>query len=223
MQSPPVPTTPIFPDGRPWLRAVMAMTLDGVMRGPDGGSRSISTPADQRWFGTLRRDPDVLLVGAGTIRAEDYRPSRKVVAIVSASLDLPASLRMFRERTDEHPRPLVITTARAAEHAPAHLRDLTDVVPCGDDGVDLVLAREELVDRGLTRIQCEGGPALLADVITAGLLDELLLSITPRLVGGPGVDHLLHRPGGFVPPPRLSLVDVQQDEGTAFLRLLASR
>ena len=223
MRGPIDPEVPAFPADRPWIRAVMAVTLDGVMRGPDGGSRSIGTPADQRWFSALRREPDVLLVGAGTIRAEDYRPSRTVVAIVSSSLDLPPTLRMFAERTEAHPRPLVITTARAAERAPDHLRARVDVLPCGDDRVDLALARDALVGRGLSRIQCEGGPALLADVIAAGLLDELLLSITPRLVGGPGADHLLDRAGGLTPPPRMTIASVQQDEGTVFLRLLAER
>ena len=78
-----------FPARRPWVRANMVSTLDGTMRGPDGSSRSISTPADQRVFALARRDADVILVGAGTIRAEDYRPSVRTVAIVTRRLDLP--------------------------------------------------------------------------------------------------------------------------------------
>ena len=212
---------PEFPPDRPWLRAVMASTLDGAMRGPDGGSRSISTPADQRWFSALRRDPDVLLVGAGTIRAEDYRPSRKVIAVVSASLSLPPTLRMLADRTQEHPRPIVLTTQRAVDQAPAHLRDGTELVPCGDTRVDVTLARQALIDRGLARIQCEGGPSLLGDIIAAGLLDELLLTLTPRLLGGPGGEHIVDVAGGFAPPPRMRVTDLQEEDGTVFVRLLA--
>ena len=158
---------PEFPAGRPWVRAVMASTLDGAIRGSDGGSRSISTPADQRWFSALRHGPQALLVGAGTIRAENYRPSRCVMAVVSARLDLPASLRMFAERTDAHPRPIVLTTDAGAADPPAHLRELTDVVGCGADGVDLHGAIAALNARGLQYIQCEGGPRLLSDLIAA--------------------------------------------------------
>jgi len=211
------PELPAFPADRPWVRAVMASTLDGVMRGPDGSSRSISTPADQRWFSRLRKQPDVLLVGAQTIRSEDYRPSQKVVAVVSRSLDLPPTLRMFAERTDAHPRPIVLTTDAAALDAPAHLREQTDVVGCGDDHVDLARAVGALVERGLPRIQCEGGPRLLGDLVAADLLDELLLTLTPSLLGGGQGEHILHVPGGL--DRRGRIVRTQDDEGTLLLQV----
>ena len=195
----------------------MASTLDGVMRGPDGSSRSISTPADQRWFGRLRRQPDVILVGAQTIRSEDYRPSQKVVAVVSRSLDLPPTLRMFAERTDAHPRPIVLTTDAATTTAPVHLRELADVVGCGDDTVDLARAIAVLVERRLPRIQCEGGPRLLSDLVTADLLDELLLTLTPALHGGGPGEHIVHVPGGL--DRRGRTVRTQVDEGTVLLQV----
>ena len=198
----------------------MASTLDGAMRGPDGGSRSISTPADQRWFSALRKQADALLVGAATIRAEDYRPSSKVVAIVSGRLDLPPALRMLADRTDAHPRPIVFTTSEAAADAPEHLRRLTDVVGCGSGSVDLSRARDELVSRDLNRIQCEGGPSLLSSLIQQELLDELLLTLTPRLLGGGQQERIATIPGGL--ERRMSLVSTQQDEGTVFLQLRAA-
>lgn len=195
----------------------MASTLDGAMRGADGSSRSISTPADQRWFSRLRRQPDALLVGAQTIRSEDYRPSRTVVAVVTRSLDLPPTLRMFAERTDLHPRPIILTTDEAALEQPAHLRELTDVVACGPGSVDLARALDVLVDRGLLRIQCEGGPRLLSDLVEADLLDELLLTLTPSLLGGGPSEHIVHVPGGLVRRGRI--VRVQEDEGTVILQV----
>ena len=211
------PDLPEFPADRPWVRAVMASTLDGVMRGPDGGSRSISTPADQRWFSRLRRQPDAILVGAQTIRSEDYRPSRTVVAIVSRSLDLPPTLRMFTERTDEHPRPIVLTSDDAALDPPTHLRDLTDVIGCGDGTVDLARAVDVLIERGLLRIQCEGGPRLLGDLVAADLLDELLLTLTPTLLGGGPGEHILNIPGGL--DRRGRIVRTQDDGGTVLLQV----
>ena len=187
------------------------------MRGPDGSSRSISTPADQRWFSRLRHQPDVLLVGAQTIRSEDYRPSRRVVAVVSRSLDLPPTLRMLAERTDEHPRPIVLTTDEAASGPPVHLAELTDIVACGPGSVDLTRAVAELTSRGLQRIQCEGGPRLLGDLIAADLLDELLLTLTPRLLGGAGSEHIVDVPGGL--DRRGRIASMQADEGTVLLQV----
>jgi riboflavin biosynthesis pyrimidine reductase len=208
-----------FPERRPWVRANMVSTLDGTMRGPDGSSRSISTPTDQRVFALARRDADAILVGAGTIRAEDYRPSVRTVAIVTRSLDLPLSLRMFSERTAEHARPIAFTTDAAAAGAPAALHDVIDIVGCGHDTVELPRVIADLHDRGLGRILCEGGPALLGDLISAALLDELLLTLVPALMGGGTREHILDIAGGLEPALRLVPRLVLEEEGTVLLQL----
>ena len=73
--------------GRPWLRANMISSLDGAATGPDGLTGSINGPADLRVFTTLRALADVVVVGAGTVRAEGYgqprvpsalRPARQI-------------------------------------------------------------------------------------------------------------------------------------------------
>jgi riboflavin biosynthesis pyrimidine reductase len=207
-----------FPDALPWVRANMVSTLDGSMRGVDGDSRSISTPADQRVFSIARAAADVILVGAGTIRAEDYRPSRKTVAIVSNRLDLPLSLRILADRTAENPRPIVFTTDEAAADASAGLRALVDIVAAGSGKVDLHGVKDELAARGLARIHCEGGPRLLSDLVAAGLLDELLLTIVPRLLGGGPDEHILTVPSGFDPPLRLMREQVLEADGSVFIR-----
>lgn len=208
-----------FPDRRPWVRANMVSTLDGTMRGPDGSSRSISTPTDQRVFAVARRDADVILVGAGTIRAEDYRPSVRTVAIVTRRLDLPMTLRMFTERTADHARPIAFTTDAAAAGAPATLRDVIDIVGCGDDTVELPRVIADLQDRGLGHILCEGGPALLGDLVSAGLLDELLLTLVPSLVGGGPKEHIIDIAGGLDPAVRFAPRLVLEEEGTVLLQL----
>ncbi|MCX6433243.1 MAG: dihydrofolate reductase family protein [Actinobacteria bacterium] len=207
-----------FPEQRPWVRANMVSTLDGAMRGTDSGSRSISTPADQRVFSIARADADVILVGAGTIRAEDYRPSKKIVAIVSNRLDLPLTLRMLAERTDENPRPIAFATDAAAADAADELRAVVDIVPCGADSVDLQRVIEELAARGLGHIHCEGGPNLLGDLAAAGLLDELILTVAPLLLGGGPGEHILTVAGGFDPPLRLTPTHVLEEDGSVFLR-----
>ena len=206
-----------FPAERPWVRANMVTTLDGVMRGPDGRSVSISSAVDRRVLSIARASADVLLVGAGTIRAEDYRPSRLPIAIVSARLDLPPTLRMFAERDDSMPRPIVLTTATGAADAPGHLVRQADLVPCGSADVDLHVAVRALQDRGLGHILCEGGPSLLSALVSADLLDELLLTVSPILLGGDFREHILNAAGGFDPTRRLRLVEVLEEDGTVFL------
>lgn len=200
------------------MRANMVSTLDGVMRGSDGTSRAISSAADQRVFSMLRAPADVILVGAGTIRAEDYHPSRTPIAIVTASLDLPPTLRLFSLRTEQSPRTIVLTTAAAASTAAPDLLAAADIVTCGETSVDLCAAVEALVERGLTRIHCEGGPRLLSDLAAAGLLDELLLTVTPLLHGGSASEHILSIAGGFDPPLRLVTDQVLEEDGSVFLR-----
>jgi riboflavin biosynthesis pyrimidine reductase len=208
-----------FPARRPWVRANMVSTLDGTMRGPDGSSRSISTATDQRVFRLARREADAILVGAGTIRAEDYRPSVHTVAIVTRRLDLPLTLRMFAERTAEHARPIAFTTAASAAAAPSSLRDVIDIVGCGEDAVELPRVIADLKDRGLGRILCEGGPALLGELVSAGLLDELLLTLVPSFMGGGPEEHILDIVGGLDPAVRLRPRLVLEDEGTVLLQL----
>lgn len=208
-----------FPDVQPWVRANMVSTLDGSMRGPDGSSRSISTPADQRVFALVRRLADVILVGAGTIRAEDYRPSLTTVAIVTNRLDLPLTLRMFTEHSAAHARPIAFTTDAAAAEASDDLRAVIDVVPCGSDSVDLHAMIAILQERELSRIHCEGGPHLLGDLAAAGLLDELLLTIVPSFRGGDDREHIVSVASGLEPPLRFTLAESLVEDGTVLLRM----
>ena len=120
-------------------------TLDGAIRGGDGVSGSISNDADQRVFRIARRTADVVLVGAGTVRAEDYRPSKRPLAIVTATLDLPSTLRLFAEATEEHVTPIALTTQEAAATADESLRARVEVVP----GLASCVDREHGVHRGV--------------------------------------------------------------------------
>lgn len=208
-----------FPDARPWVRGSMVSTLDGVMRGPDGSSRSIASAADRRVFSLLRMTADVVLVGAGTVRAERYGPSRRPIAIVSGRLDLNPAMPLFSERTASTPRTIILTTAGAAAHPPEGLERLADIVCCGDNTVDLAVAIGELHARGLGRIHCEGGPTLLGSLAAADLIDEVLLTLTPALMGGGDADHILTVDGGLHPALHLRTRQVLEEDGTVFLRV----
>lgn len=207
-----------FGDRRPWLRANFVMTLDGVIRGTDGTSRSIASAADKKAFSQQRLAADVVLVGAGTVRDEDYSPSRLPIAIVTRSLRLPPSLKLFALRTDDTPRTIVLTTDEAADHPDPDLTAAADVVPCGAGHVNLSRAVDALTERGLTRIHCEGGPRLLGDLMAEDLVDELLITVVPTLHGGGAGEHLVTMAGGLLPPARWHVEQVLEEDGTVLMR-----
>ncbi|MGJ9423155.1 dihydrofolate reductase family protein [Aeromicrobium sp. CF3.5] len=204
-----------WPDraGRAWVRAMMVSTLDGAGAGADGLSGSISGSADRDVFTAVRRYADAVLVGGGTMASERYGAMKAVsddaerraaqgqaeaprLVVVSGSLDLPMGDDGFLGSTAA---PLVLTGSGADPDRVAALEDRCEVVRAPDARVPPQWAIDQLVDRGLWRIVCEGGPTLLRDVSAAGLLDEADLTFSPRLVGTsatPNTD-LITDPGAF--------------------------
>jgi len=187
------------PGRRSAVRANMIATVDGSAQGPDGRSRSINGPADWRVFRVMRAVADVVLVGAGTARAEQYTPlpvpgdlrdaraargqaPDLALALVTASGELPPGLR----GTDRPP--YVVTVGANPRLAELRAELGADrVLVTGDHDVDLAGALAALAERGLTRVLAEGGPRLLTDLVRADLVDELCLTTSPLLVGGPGL------------------------------------
>ena len=224
-----------WPDG-PWLRANMVTSVDGVAAGPDGRSGSISGPADRLVLRTLRADADVVLVGAGTVRSERYRAPRRVagvaerrvaagrapthrIAVVTRSAELDPSL-PFLADADPAARPLVLTCASADAGRRARLAEVGEVVEVGDDTVDLTAALAALHSRSLPRVLTEGGPSLLRDLVEAGLLDELDVTISPVLVGGRDSIRMLGGAALTDAPEPWRPVHLLEDDGFLFRRLL---
>lgn len=220
-----------YPGDRAWLRANMVSSIDGAASA-QGRTAGLSGEADRRLFALLRALADVILVGAGTARIEKYGPAEPhpdyadvrvsqglppvpIMALVSARLDLDPDLPLFREAPD---RTIVLTAAGAPEHRIAALGEVADVLVLGEERVDLRRATDALVNRGLSRILCEGGPALLAQLVAAGLLDELCFTISPLLCSGPAPRITT---GELIEPPvGLRLDSLLEEDGTLFVRYL---
>ena len=183
---------------RAWVRANMVSSLDGAAA-QEGLSEGLSGPADKTVFGVLRGMADVVLVGAGTARAEGYKAPRArpsyadlraglgqrpapALALVSRGLDLDPVSALFTG--DE--RTIVVTCAASDAAARGRLAEVADVLVAGEEEVDLAYVVAALARRGLPRVLCEGGPRLLGDVLGAGLLDELCLTVSPKTVSGDG-------------------------------------
>lgn len=182
------------PPSLPWLRLNFVATVDGVAQGGDGLSKSINNEADGRVFGMLRERCDVVVVGAGTVRAEGYRPNPKPVVVVSRSGAVPPTL------LEGDTSRVYVATAASAPHLEESRRLLGDrVLVLGDHTPDLGLLRRRLTEHGFGEVLCEGGPHLARDLLAAGLVDELCTTVVPRLVAG---DHLRITAG---PPVDLAL------------------
>ena len=205
------------------VRANMIATLDGGATGPDHVTGSINGPADLRVFRALRVLADVVLVGAGTVRQERYRdldlpaalertrrdhgrPDPVRLAVVTAAGDLPDEL------LASSPRPIVVTSAACPRLEVLRDRLHEDLVVVGETEVDLAAALAELEARGLRDVLAEGGPTLLGRLVGHGLVDELFLTWSPTLVGGPARRIVDHVPW-FAPPHDAHLVHLLHAEG----------
>ncbi|MCV7384300.1 pyrimidine reductase family protein [Mycolicibacter longobardus] len=185
---------------RIWVRANFIGSIDGgaTVAGTSGG---LAGPGDRTLFMLLRALADVVVVGAGTVRVENYggarlgvaqRQSRRDrgqsevprLAIVTRAGRLDRDLRVFN---DTELAPLVLTCSKNAADTRRRLAGHAEVLDCsGDDPerVDEAAVLAALAERGQYRVLTEGGPTLLGSFIERGLLDELCLTVAPYLVGG---------------------------------------
>lgn len=171
------------PPLEPWLRVNFVSTVDGAAQGSDGLSKSINNEADKRVFDALRARADCLVVGAGTLRAEGYDVPRLPLVVVTRSAALPPTL-----RNAPRGRILMATVASAAGlSASREQLGEENVLVLGEDEIDLVELKRTLAGRGWTEQLCEGGPSLFADLLAAGVVDELCWTVVPALAGGDAV------------------------------------
>lgn len=212
------------------VQANMVTTLDGAATGAHGSSREISSDADMRVFSVLRSLCDAVVVGAGTARAEGYtrlaakrahlaQRRHRGQADVPALVLVTASGRIDADRLDAAGTSDVIVHTSCADAATLdRLRDCCgsgNVVTHADD-VAPAAVLADLRARGMRRVLCEGGPALLGTWIQAGVIDELCLSVSPLIAGtGPG---LVSGPV-FDPPLRARPLSQLTDGSTTIHRL----
>lgn len=214
----------------PWVQANMVSSADGAAA-LDGRSAGLSHPADKQIFALGRDLCDVVLVGAGTAEAEQYAGTKRrelrttrrsarglselpPIAVVSNRCSLSPDGPLL---TDTVVPPIVLTCADAPADRRAALADAgADVVVVGQDAVDLPSALRALDERGLRRVDCEGGPQLLAAMLAGGLVDQLCLTLAP-LLAGPGADRVVAGPP-LAAPQAMQLASVLHADGFLMLR-----
>lgn len=214
-----------------WLRGNMVASLDGAIS-HGGRSQPLSSRSDMWIFGVLRGLADVVVVGAQTVRLEGYRPARAravfadrraeagqapapAIAVVSASLELDFSAPLFTE-------PVVPTLVVTGECAPDDRVERAraagaEVVFAGEgDAADPARVPAALAERGLRRQLTEGGPTLLGEFAAAGVLDELCLSLSPRVTVGEAPRAM--RGPALPEPDDFTLAGVLEEDGFLFTR-----
>ena len=177
--------------GRPLVTVKLALTLDGRLAAADGTSQWITGPSTRRLVHEKRARADAVMVGAGTVLADDPRLTARGVQVarqplrvlVDAVGRIPPDARALAGRGDV----VVATTARAShdvqtawKEAGAELLVLPEVA----GRVDLRELMGMLGRRGVLAVQCEGGAALAGALVREGLADRLDLNYVPLLVGG---------------------------------------
>lgn len=180
------------------LAVCMVSSLDGsaTYQGTSGG---LGGAADLLALSRLRASNDVSLVGAATVRDEDYLPLTGTVerqndrltrglraaprlAIVTLSANLNPSAQVFHNLEEQ---PLVFVPDGVDAN---HLTDVAQIVRVGSRaaGIDPIAIRQQLLDLGLHRILLEGGPRLNAAFALADQIDECFVTIAATMVSGTG-------------------------------------
>ena len=173
--------------GRPWGLLKWAMSLDGRTALPNGASQWISGSTARTWVHRLRAQCDAVIVGGGTVRADDplltsrgLRSPEPLRVVLSRRLDLPDQAQIW----DQSVAPTLVVHG---QDAPAEARDRLEalglqreVLPaCGPESLMAVLAQ-----RGCNRVLWECGPELAAAALQQACVQELAAVIAPKLLGG---------------------------------------
>ena len=214
----------LAPPDRPYLGINMVSSLDGKAT-LDWRTKGLSTEVDRRLFHHLRTQADAVMVGAGTAREERYgrmtkneelsekrveegRTAEAVAVVISGRLDLPADLPLLNDPEQA----VLIATGSDAE-----LPGLGAQVEYARVGDDLPRLMAELHERGVRSVLCEGGPTLNSFLFAAGLVDELFLTMNPKVVAGAAALTIVAG-RELVEPVELDLVSVAEAEGELYTR-----
>jgi riboflavin-specific deaminase-like protein len=218
------------PPDRPYLVLNMVSSLDGKAT-IDWRTKGLSTPVDRELFHRLRTQADAIMAGAGTVRAERYGRMAKseelraarvseglaadpLAVIVSARLDLHSDLPILNEPEQA----ILIATASEAE-LPATAAQIV-YERTGDD-LPLLMARLR-GEHGVRSVVCEGGPTLNSHLFAAGLVDELWLTLNPKVAGGAAALTIVAG-RELVDPCELALISLAEGDGDLFTRWRVSR
>jgi len=197
------------------VRANMIFSADGATAF-GGRAGPLSCPTDQQLLKILRGFADVVLVSAGTARAENYGPVQLTdsqrarrhregrtkpppIAVISRTGELPTRL-----LSNPQQPPLLVTCAQSIARHELTSDQRCGVLVAGEDFVDVARAVALLRAHGMHRILCEGGPTLLDELVDADAVVEICVTLAPKLAASQAVGHRL-QPSPLLVPVTLRL------------------
>ncbi|MEO6082511.1 MAG: RibD family protein [Umezawaea sp.] len=221
---------------RPHVLLSVAVSVDGHIDDGGGHRFPLSNADDFDHVDRIRAESDAILVGAGTLRADNPRllvnsAERRAARTAAGRPEFPLKVTVSRTG-DLDPdwnfwhhgdAKLVYSTTAGAQRASAALGDLADVVALGER-VDFGALLDDLGDRGIGRLMVEGGERVHTAFLAAGLADEIRMAVAPMLIGQATAPRFLgpaEFPGG--PAHRFHLEEVVKLGDVAVLRYFPKR
>jgi 2,5-diamino-6-(ribosylamino)-4(3H)-pyrimidinone 5'-phosphate reductase len=217
---------------RPFVCINMAMTADGKITSALREEPAFASRYDKKTMDRLRAEADAVLVGAGTLRADDPplhvrdpemkahrrslgKPDRLVNVLVTASASVDPGIRFFAGRAPDEC--IVATVVDAPADRLARLASVAEVWTVGSGRVDLRELLKRLKARGVERLLVEGGGETNWGFVRDDLFDELYVTIAPALLGGRDAPTPCEGDGlAMAGQRRLRLVQADVKEGEIF-------
>ena len=177
----------------PFVTVKFAQTLDGRIATASGDSRWISSPAARRFVHRLRSQHDAIMVGIGTVLADDPELTVRLVKgrdplriIIDSKLKTPLTARVLAGDSASHT--LIATVGGVNRRREKKLEALGAAVlrlpvARGSSRVDLAALLSELGERGVSSVLVEGGQAIITSLLSAGLADRLVAIVAPKIIG----------------------------------------
>ena len=190
--------SPLYPNERPHVAVNMAMSLDGKISTYRREEISLGTEHDRRLMDVLRADADAVIVGSGTVRHDGFpirirysdleaervahgRTPHPVNVTMSRKLNVPSTRPFFRHPDTER---IVFTTRAAPATRVKLISRFAEVITLRSRTISPTAVLAELSRRGMRRVLLEGGGELHFAFAREGVIDDLYITLTPRLIGG---------------------------------------
>ncbi len=209
-----------------------AMSVDGKLSSRRREQIAISGPADFDRVDRIRAAADAVLVGIGTVLADDPhltldvedrrvqrlrngRPGNPARVVVDSRARTPTDARIL---DDEATTYLLTAEAAPGDRIAALIDASAEIVSAGDSRVDLTEGLSALEVEGIDRLLVEGGGEIIYSLFEAGLVDELSVYVGPKVIGGRDAPTLADGEGFVSSFPSLELVDVERLDDGVLLR-----
>ena len=205
-----------------------AMSVDGKLASHRREQLAISGPEDFDRVDRIRAAADGVIVGVGTVLADDPhltldvtdrrvqrqrhgRPGNPARVVADSTARTPLDARIL----DDEATTYLLVSEQTSEERRTKLADAgAEVIVVGDDRVDLAAGIDRLADEGIERLMIEGGGELIFSAFDAGLVDELSVFVGSQLIGGRDAPTLADGDGFTEGFPALTLDDIEQlDDG----------